>query len=252
MKTDQFHLPIRNLHENIALIVFLFILLLVSLFQDAAAQAPNQFMNDPYFPGKHKFSAGLLTTYRGSSVAAPVLIGEVNYGVSNRFALGVVGGTTGTLSLIAIKLAARLYQKENFRLLYRMSVIYYLERKGTYLFDQSNRNVMPWILSMGLLDAEWKLKCGVRWSVGMGLLETHCVDGMMNMLLGRTQSQEEKDEDLPLELFNTLQTSVAIPLSQRLILRPEAIVVFQGTQLVTGDQYKVGPLNIYLNLVYHF
>lgn len=252
MKTNPRQLPIRNLSENLALMLLMFILLIVSFFQDAKGQTPNSYRNDPYLPGKHKFSAGFITTYRGASVAAPVMIGDVTYGISNRFSVGIVGGTTGTLSLVAAKIAADIYQKRNFRLLYRMSMIYYPERMGVYLFDKTNQNVMPWMLTMGLLDAEWKTKGGVRWAVGMGLLETHCIDGMMSLILGQKLDEEEEEDELPFELFNTLQASVSIPVSKKLTFRPEAIMVFQGTKFVSGNEHKVGPLNIYLNLVYNF
>ena len=86
----------------------------------------------------------------------------------------------------------------------------------------------------------------------MGLLETHCIDGMMAMMLGQKLDAEEEEDELPFELFNTLQTAVSIPLSKKLVLRPEAIMVFKGTKFVSGDQHKVGPLNLYLNLVYNF
>ena len=151
MKANPRQLPIRNLSENLALMLLMFILLIVSCFQDAKGQMPNPYRNDPYLPGKHKFSAGFITTYRGASVAAPVMIGDVTYGISNRFSVGIVGGTTGTLSLFAAKIAADIYQKRNFRLLYRMSLIYYPERKGTYLFDKTNQNVMPWMPTMGFV-----------------------------------------------------------------------------------------------------
>ena len=252
MKAKQHQLPLRNLNENLALILFMIILLIVSFFQEAKAQTPTASGTDPYFPGRHRFSAGFITTYRGSSVPAPVMIGDVTYGISNRFSLGIVGGTTGTLSLVAAKIAANLYEYKKFRLLYRMSMIYYPERKGTFLFDQSKQNVMPWMLTMGLLDGEWRMKSGLRWSVGMGLLETHCIDGMMAMMLGQKLDAEEEEDELPFELFNTLQTAVSIPLSKKLVLRPEAIMVFKGTKFVSGDQHKVGPLNLYLNLVYTF
>ncbi len=251
MKANQHQLPVRNLNENLALILFMIILLIVSFFQEAKAQTPTASGKDPYFPGRHKFSVGFITTYRGSSVPAPVMIGDVTYGISRRFSLGVVGGTTGTLSLAAVKLAANIYEYKKFRLLYRMSMIYYPERKGTFLFDQSNQNVMPWMLTMGLVDGEWKMKNGLRWSIGMGLIETHCIDGMMNFFLGRNNAKEE-EEDLPLEIFNTLQTAVSIPLSRKLVLRPEAIMIFQGAKLVHRDEHKVRPVNLYLNIVYNF
>ena len=249
MKANQHQLPVRNLTENLALVLFMIILLIVSFFQEAKAQTLTASGTDPYFPGRHRFSAGFITTYRGSSVPAPVMIGDVTYGISNRFSLGIVGGTTGTLSLVAAKVAANLYEYKKFRLLYRMSMIYYPERKGTFLFDQSNQNVMPWMLTMGFFDGEWRMKSGLRWAVGMGLLETHCIDGMMNFLF---HSKGDEDGDLPFEFFNTVQTSLSIPLSKKFVLRPEAIMVFQGKKFVSGNEHKVAPLNIYLNLVYHF
>ncbi len=252
MKANPNQLPLRNLHENLALILFMSILLIVSFFQDARAQTATTSGNDPYFPGKHKFSAGFITTFRGSSVPAPVMIGDVAYGLSNRFSLGIVGGTTGTFSVVGTKLAARLYDHKSFRLLYRMSMIYYPERKGTYLFDKTNQNIMPWMLTMGLLDGQWQMKNGLRLAAGMGLLETHCIDGMMNLILGRKPDAEEKEDESPFELFNTFQTSVSIPLSKKLTLRPEAIMIFQGTNLVHGDEHKVRPVNLYLNMVYNF
>lgn len=208
----------------------------------------SDYTNDPYLPGKNRFSAGLITTYRGSAIAAPVIIVDLNYGVSRRTSLGIVGGTTGTLTVIAAKLATSFMERNNFRLLYRMSMIYYPERNGTYLFDQSKQTVMPWMLTMGFLDAEWKTRKGIRWAIGAGLLETHCIDGMMNFLQGKT----DEDGDLPFEWFNTLQTSVSIPLSGRFTLRPEVITIFKGTTLVSGEEKKVAPVNIYFNLVYRF
>ncbi len=223
-------------------------IMMMQLFQPAIAQV-RKYNNDPYLPGKHNFSAGLITTYRGSSIAAPVLIVDLTYGVSRRTSLGLVGGTTGTLTVIAGKLATSFLERDNFRMLYRMSIIYYPERDGTYLFDQSKQQVMPWMLTMGFLDAEWKTKSGIRWAIGAGLLETHCIDGMMSFLRGEF---EEEEGELPFEWFTTIQSSVSLPLSKKFTLRPEVITVFQGTSLVSGDQHKVAPLNIYVNLVYNF
>ena len=229
--------------KTLALTLALFIVSPLALI----AQTINA--NDPYLPIKNKFKAGLYTTYRGSAIAAPVLIGELTYGISNRFSLSVVGGTTGTLALVGTRIAANLYEKKNFRLLYRMSIIYYPERNGTFLFDNNKQHVMPWILSMGFLDGEWSTSKGVRFSAGMGFLETHCVEGMMSALFNQ---KEDPKRSLRFELFNTIQTSVSIPLSKKMLIRPETILVFKGTELVSGERYKAGPFNIYLNLVYTF
>jgi hypothetical protein len=252
MKTSPNQLPVRNLQENLALAVLMVILFVLSFFQNASAQAGDRFQNDPYFPARHRFSAGLITTYRGSSIPAPVAIGEITYGVNNRFSVGVVGGTIGTLGLVGVRLAGNFYQKNNFRLLGHISIIYYPERNGTFLFDSSSKHVMPWILSMGFLDAEWKLKGGIRLSAGMGLLETHCVDGMMDLFSGHTDSAEEKKKELPFELYNAVRTSVSIPLSKRFTLQPEAITVMKGARIVSAGERKVAPLYLYLHLVYTF
>ncbi|CAN5615258.1 hypothetical protein BH10BAC4_BH10BAC4_16520 [soil metagenome] len=219
------------------------------LLYGVTAHGQSRFSNDPYFPTKRTFNAGFYTTYRGTAIAAPVMIGEIVYGVSDRVSLSVVAGTTGTLGLLGIRMAAALHQQNNFRLLLRVSSVYYPERRGTFLFDKSNQTVMPWMLSMGFIDAEWRMKNGLRWAIGAGALETHCVNGMMNLLSGGKWHQ---DAVLALEVFNTVQTSLSVPLSSRLTLRPEVIAAFKGMKLVTDDKYKVGPLTIYLNLVYQF
>ena len=251
MKTKQLPVPVRNLNENLALLLFMSIMLILSLFQDANAQGEDRFKNDPYFPGKHKFTAGVITSYTGTT-PPPVLIADVTYGVSNKFSFGIVGGTTGNLALCGFRLHANLLEHNNFRLLYRMTNIYYFERNGTFLFDKTNKQVMPWMLTLGMLDAEWRFDSGIRWSIGPGFLETHCIDGMMNLLTGRTPSPKEKEEELEFELFNTIQTSVSIPLSKKFTFRPEVITVWDGVQLVSGNGHKVRPLYIYLNLVYRF
>ena len=174
MKTKQLPVPVRNLNENLALLLFMSIMLILSLFQDANAQGEDRFKNDPYFPGKHKFTAGVITSYTGTT-PPPVLIADVTYGVSNKFSFGIVGGTTGNLALCGFRLHANLLEHNNFRLLYRMTNIYYFERNGTFLFDKTNKQVMPWMLTLGMLDAEWRfatliviLKCNCD------ILEKNC------------------------------------------------------------------------------
>lgn len=248
MKTTK-QLPVLILHVRLLLAWIMALLLVFSLIREAAAQSSDRFQNDPYFPAKSRFQAGLITTYRGPSVPAPVAIGEFTYGFGKKFSMGIVGGTTGTLSLAGLRLAGNFYQKNNFRLLGHLSIIYYPERNGTYLFDQSHKEVMPWMLSMGFLDAEWKLRNGVRLSGGMGLLETHCIDGMMSLLFG---AESDEDDEAEFQFFNTMRASVAIPLSKRLTLQPEAIAVMNGFKIVPQNVEKIAPLYLYLHLVYTF
>ena len=247
MKTISNHHYLKN-----HLIFFSFMtLLMLMLFTRASAQGLNNNANDkstdPYFPKKGKFNVGLLTTYSGVN-PPPVFIGDVTYGVSSKLSIGLVGGTTGTMALYAFRLNTLLYQKENFRVLFRMSTIYYPERDGTFLFDKNDKYIMPWMLSMALVDAEWKTQKGIRWSVGMGLIETHCVDDM-KMWFSKSEFHHKEGP----EIFNTVQGGVSIPISKRFLIRPEVVVAMKGVRLVEQGRFKVTfPINPYLTFVYCF
>lgn len=233
-------------------------LLLFGLVPAVVSRA--QFTNDPHFPGKGKLNGTLLTTY--SSVSPPpVLIGDVLYGITNRLAVGVVGGTTGSLGLYGLKINATLYQRNSFRTLFRFMSVYYPERNGTFLFDRDDEYVMPWMLSMAVMDAEWRFTNGLRISVGAGLMETHCINDM-KMWFGVKHDHSLHAEDghvgevesgKLMDVFNTVQGSVSIPLSRRWTLRPEVIMVFKGTKLIESEHWKVSfPVNPYVSVVYSF
>lgn len=118
---------------------------------------------------------------------------------------------------------------------------------------------MPWMLSMALVDAEWKATKGIRWSLGMGLLETHCVEDM-KMWFGHEHHHDhidghvgETDSGSLIDVFNTVQGSLATPLSKRITLRLEVIAVFRGAELIEKGQWKViFPVNPYLGIIYSF
>ncbi len=211
------------------------------------AQENAKNTDDPFFPAKGKFNTGLLTTYTGKT-PPPVLIMDLTYGISRKTAMGVVGGTTGTLALMGIKLNTVLYEYNNFRAVFKMNMIYYPGRDGTFLFDREIKHVMPWMFTSGIVNAEWKTKKNIRWSVGMGALETHCIDGMINFIQGTVE--KEGKEDLPFEIFTTGYAGVSIPLSHRLTLRPEVILIMKDFQLIPSNQFKVSPFNPYINLTY--
>jgi hypothetical protein len=220
----------------------------------AMAQVPfDSQSNDPHICPLGKLNGGLITSY-STFTPPPVLIGDVTYGVSKRLSLGVMGGTQGSLALLGPKLNLVLAQPSNhFRWLFRFVSIYYFERDGKFLLDRTYKQVMPWILSMAVMDAEWRTQKGIRWSIGMGLMETHCVDGMMALLQGKSRDDDEKEEDLPFELFNTIHGSVSVPLSRRLTFRLETIVVMRGFQLIQPGVFKVAsPVNPFINLSYSF
>lgn len=239
------------------------ILLLVALAHMAMAQEssikPN--LNDPFFPSRRQFNAGLITTYTGTT-PPPVLIADVTYGISNKFSIGLVGGTTGTLALFGMKLNTVLYQKENFRSIFRMAIIYYPERHGTFLFDNKAQHVMPWMFTFAVVDAEWKTKKGVRFSLGMGMLETHCIDDMQKWFRSVKEAHPDVHQDAHqeaqvgsesmIEVFNTLNAGISIPVSKRLTIRPEVIVAMRGLRIIEQHEFKVNPVSPYINFVYSF
>lgn len=239
----------------------LILLFLAAQVSTAQTLYSKRFKNDPHFPAKGRFHGTLLTTY--SSVSPPpVLIGDVMFGVTNRFSVGIVGGTTGSLGLYGLKVNASLLEKKNFKVLFRFMSVYYPERDGMFLFDKDDEYVMPWMLSMAVMDAEWRLPNGLRWSLGMGLMETHCINDM-KMWFGMEHDHSlhalddghvgAVDSGALIDVFNTVQASVSIPLSKRFTLRPEVIAVFKGAELIEKGQWKVTfPVNPYLSITYSF
>lgn len=101
---------------------------------------------------------------------------------------------------------------------------------------------------MGAVNAEWQTKKGIRLSFGMGMLETHCIEGMRKYFWG---TGDEKKIS-PFELFNTLHGSVSIPISERLTFRPEAIAVMKDARLIKTGDFKVFPINPFLKFIYTF
>lgn len=212
--------------------------------------------HDALFPGRKNFNAGILLTY--TPVAPPpVLIGEVTYGISNRLTVGIVGGTTGALALYGGKINAVLVQRENFRASFRMLSLYYPERNGKFLFDRREKYVMPWMLSMAVIDGEWKLKNGIRFSGGAGVLETHCMAGLKMWMKGYHSRSELGGSPIEfaefLDLFTVAHTSVSVPLTRRLTLRPEVFTVFKNGRLIKREEFRVAlPVNAYVGLTYSF
>ncbi len=54
----------------------------IALSQQSRSIGLNQ--NDPNYPAKGRFNAGILTTYSGKT-PPPVLFGNITYGISNKF-----------------------------------------------------------------------------------------------------------------------------------------------------------------------
>ncbi len=216
------------------------------------AQEP---VNDPYFPAPRQINLGLLITY-SPVTPPPAIIADATYGITPRFSVGLVGGTTGALGLYGMKLNAQLFRAEQFRMLFRMLSVYYPERNGPFLFDRSYKYVMPWMLSMAVTDLEWKNKKNVRFSLGAGVLETHCIDDMRMWFNPNHDHHALADDgkmgdEKLIDVFMTLQAAVSIPVTQRFTCRAESFAVFNRNGLIRREVFKVTfPVNTYLSLIY--
>jgi hypothetical protein len=202
---------------------------------------------DPVFPSRGHFNTGVIATYT-NLMPPPALIADVTYGISDKVALGITGGTTGALALYGFKLNVTILQRSNFRLHFRSMFVYYPERDGKFLFDHEERYVMPWMLSMGMVDAEWKTKKGVRYAIGMGLMEDHSINQLKSWL-----GKLDKQAGGLFESYHTVQVSVSFPVGKHLTIRPEAIVTMQKFRLIEKETFKISfPVNPFLNVVYSF
>ena len=203
--------------------------------------------HDPDFPAMKRFNAGLMATY-ADIAPPPAVIGDLTYRFNRRFAAGLLAGTTGAQSLTGLKFNALLYKKNDFKLFYRMIAVYYPGRRGEYLFDDTDRRIIPWILSMATLDGQLRSASGVRYSLGIGLLETHCAESMRKFLFGKADERKI----MPVDLFHTFQTSASIPISQNFTLRPELVVIMKNGQLIPSGKFKVFPINPFIKVIYSF
>jgi len=226
-------------------ITLLFIVASVSAIAQQKVAARNDY--DPLFPARGKFSAGLMTTYGGIN-PPPILVGDVTYGVTRRFAMGLVGGTTGAQGLYGLKLNGKVQEHGPFSVNVRAMTIYYPGRDGKFLFDKSSRHIIPWMASLANLEGEWRTPKNIRWAAGVGGLETHCMVRLKKWLHG-----ESEDAIVPIDLFATANVSASFPISARLTIKPEVLVVFNQKGLIKRAQNMVSsPVNPFVNLVYNF
>lgn len=208
---------------------------------------------DPHFPGAGRFHTSALMSY-SNSVPSPAVIGDLMYGVTPRTSLGITAGTTGALALYGIRWHQALLSGERVRLISRFVTVYYPERDGRFLFDRTHKRVMPWMLTMGNLDAEVRFRNGVRMNTGIGMMETHCVEDM-KMWFNPDHDMHEtvEPEESFIDIFTTAQLGVSVPLSRRLTARFESVAVFHKLRLIKKNEFKVTfPINPYVNIIYSF
>ena len=207
-------------------------------------------VNDPLFPSKGRSAIGLVTSIPINLL--PIAIVEFNHGVSDRFSLGLIGGTTGVLALYGVKINVLLLQREKFRMYFRMPIIYYPERKGTFLFDKEHKEIEPWMLSSSAVNAEWETEKGLKWSLGIGIIETFC----FNMKGIFKKEIDILETPTMLKVFNTFNGSVFIPFRERWMFQLEIIAVMNGFKLARKSEsprFRSGsPINPLFTFSYSF
>ena len=180
--------------------------------------------NDFLFPGKNKFQATIST-----GIPYVALI-EGTYGITRRFAAGIIVGTTPNVIGYGIRLRAQLYQpNENFRVYFRMPVFYYASTK--------NFGNEPWMLSWPVITTEWKIKDLVMLSFGAGVVEAHCIDAL---LAGMNHHDEPMDMGFEGGFWNTFNAGIAWPISKGLTIQTETSIVLEGWE-IAGSNYVGGP-----------
>jgi len=228
--------------------------LLTLCFYHIAAQV-KEFDNDPNLPRKRGFNVGAIVTY-STATPPPAVIVDVTYGISKKTAIGITGGTTGALALYGIKFNTLIAGSDTKRLLFRFLSVYYPERDGRFMFDRKSKYVMPWFLTMAVVDGEIKFRNKMRVNLGIGIMENHCRDDMRMWFDPDHDHHDMHDGELEgslIDIFTTVQTGVSAPLSTRLTLKLEAIAVFYHARLIEKEEFKVTfPVNPFLNLVYAF
>lgn len=161
-----------------------------------------------------------------------VAIGEYSYGITNRFAAGIIIGHTTVLPGYGIRLKAIIAQSSpNMRILLKSPIIYYpftRELGGD-----------PWLLAWPTLSVEWKLKNGARIWTGIGMVGAACTDYLFGT---EEESETEMKKDMVMaKLWNTIQIGYSKPLSNRLSFMVEIAPVFNGIELANPHNWIGGP-----------
>lgn len=121
--------------------------------------------SDELFPEAGTFAGAFAT-------GIPYLgIGEVAYGVTDRFAIGAVGGVTPTTVGAGLRLRGVLLEKGRDRLVLGVPVLYYPATSGL-----GNE---PWLLTMPSMLLERRFETGSKIHIGAGIAAASCLDALV-------------------------------------------------------------------------
>lgn len=161
-----------------------------------------------------------------------VAIGEYAYGITNRFAIGIIIGHTSVLPGYGIRIKTIIAQPHHdIRILLKSPIIYYPFTRAL--------GGDPWLLAWPTLSVEWKLKNGARVWTGIGMVGAACTDYLFGT---EEESETEMKKDMVMaKLWNTIQIGYSKPLTNRLSFMAEVAPVFNGLELANPHNWIGGP-----------
>lgn len=254
----------KNLTLNITTILFL--LSAFSFNLNAQNGVKKNYSQDPLFPAKNNslVMVGTGVPYVG--------IAEYTYGFSDKFSAGILVGTTPIVPGYGLRIKGILYQKnKNLRVTAKTPILYYPKTK-----DLGGE---PWVLAWPTINTEWKFDSGIRVAAGIGIVAAACVNSLLGLegedghhhttlseqghSVEHDHSEEEHNSSEILmpemhtegfmgDVWNTIQTSVSIPIGKQFLFQTEVALVFDGTTL--ADEKWVGrhPVILFLGVSYEF
>lgn len=250
----------------------------ISIQTSAQQASSDTTLNDHLFAAK---GHSIVTVATGIPYVG---IAEYAYGVSDRFTIGVIAGSTPIIPGYGIRVRNVLYTNHSNRRIYmRTPILYYPETKGL--------GGEPWILTWPAVNYEIKAKSGIRWSFGFGVVAAACVNDLLDMFgLGAhlhenatpgadesaqvhfhnlqfdhhqshmnenndpadNDSSDHHDEGFMGGFWNTVQGGFATSIGSRWMFHAEAGLAMNGVALATDDWVGGPPVILTLGFSYSF
>lgn len=259
----------KNLQSTLYLLrkTTLAFLLLLACSANLLSQDLEKRLHDPLFPNnkKHVFMMGTGIPYVG--------IAEYSYGFSKRFSVGLLVGTTPIVPGYGLRIKYNLYQAtDNSRIIFKAPVLYYPETK-----DLGGE---PWLLTWPSISYEWRLDSDVRVSIGAGVVAAACANdlfGIEHPHLEKVMDNHHQGEELddghthdhsvsftkPLEMsidnegfmgdvWNTIQTSISVPIKNNFNFQSEFALVLDGTNIANEQWVGRHPVILFMGISYQF
>jgi hypothetical protein len=172
---------------------------------------------DGLFPESGHLAAGVGTGVPFVSIA------EVAYAVSDRIALGAIGGVTPSVVGAGLRPRFAFWDDGTYRLRLTLPILYYPK---THMSGGE-----PWFLVNPVLSVDRRLGENARISAGAGLVGAACVDSVFG---------QEHMERFMGGIWNTLQAGGALRIAARTEAFVDAQVILRGIALA-GDEWIGGP-----------